>query len=272
MAVGRRAKQQQRFNVNQTVHWIIKAASELLERRACRLYYLSDRNRKMFRNVIKFAAAAALVLGVHSLLASKAAKKKAIELFGQRTRNGLYRPFYNVVALATFGALALYALKQPNRELYKIRRPFSRLMRSVQFLFLLYLLYGAGQIGFLKFAGLPNLAAFLTDDPVVPTEPEGQGPILESPDRMKITGPFRLSRHPLNFGMIPLIWLMPRMTVNLAAFNVLTTVYLILGSLHEEKRFVETYGRAYIDYRRSGINFFVPSLAPLLQTNKKISG
>ncbi len=80
---------------------------------------------------------------------------------------------------------------------------------------------------------------------------------------MKITSPFRLSRHPLNFGMLPIIWLMPRMTVNLATFNLITTVYLILGSLHEEKRFVETYGQAYIDYRTSEINFFVPAYLAL---------
>jgi hypothetical protein len=224
----------------------------------------------MFKSIFKVVAATALVVGIHSLLASKAAKKKASELFGERTRNGLYRPFYNGAAFATFGALALYALKLPNRELYKIRRPLSYLMRSVQLFFLLYLLEGAKEIGFLKFAGVPNVVALAAGQSSVPVEPEGQGPILENPDKMKITGPFRFSRHPLNFGMIPVIWLMPRMTINLAAFNVVTTVYLIVGSIHEEKRFVETYGRAYIDYQQSEINFFVPSLTTSIQTNKRI--
>jgi hypothetical protein len=215
----------------------------------------------MFKSIIRIVAATALVVGVHSLLASKSAKKKASESFGERTRNGLYRPMYNGLAIASFGALALYGLKLPDRELYAIRRPFSRLMRSVQLFFLLYLLYGARQIGFLKFAGAPNIVALATGQPSIPIEPEGQGPVLESTDKMKITGPFKFSRHPLNFGMLPILWLMPRMTVNLAAFNVVTTVYLILGSLHEEKRFVETYGQAYMNYQRSGINFFLPSLA-----------
>jgi hypothetical protein len=226
----------------------------------------------MFKSIIKIAAATVLVVGIHSVLASKAAKKKASELFGERTRNGLYRPLYNGLAIATFGALGLYALKLPNRELYKIRRPFSGLMRSVQFFFLLYMVYGSREIGFLNFAGVPNIVALATGQSFVPVEPEGQGPILESLDKMKITGPFRLSRHPLNFGMIPVIWMMPRMTVNLVAFNLITTVYLILGSLHEEKRFVETYGQAYIDYQKSEINFFVPSLRHSIQTNKKIAG
>jgi protein-S-isoprenylcysteine O-methyltransferase Ste14 len=70
--------------------------------------------------------------------------------------------------------------------------------------------------------------------------------------------------------MLPILWLMPRMTVNLAAFNVITTVYLILGSLHEEKRFVETYGQAYINYQTSEINFLVPNFLTLRTKEIKI--
>jgi hypothetical protein len=224
----------------------------------------------MFKSIIKIAAATVLFAGIHSLLASKAAKEKTTELFGERARNGLYRPLYNGLAIVTFGALTLYGLKLPNRELYRARGPLAWLMHSVQFFFLLYLLYGAKEIGFLRFAGMPNLAALLTGQPLIPIEPEGQGPILKNSKQMKITGPFRLSRHPLNFGMMPIIWLMPRMTVNLVVFNVITTLYLIVGSVHEEKRFVETYGQAYVDYQKSEINFFVPSISRSVGKNNKI--
>lgn len=226
----------------------------------------------MFKSIVKIVAATALVVGIHSVLASKAAKKKASELFGERTRNGLYRPLYNGLAIATFGALGLYALRLPNRELYKIRGSLGWLMHSVQLFFVLYLLYAVREIGLLKFAGVPNIIALAAGQSFVPVEPEGQGPIRTSPDKMKITGPFCLSRHPLNFGMIPILWLMPRMTVNLAAFNVIITAYLILGSLHEEKRFVETYGQAYVNYQMSRINFFVPSLTHSVQTSHTFAG
>jgi hypothetical protein len=55
-------------------------------------------------------------------LASKAAKEKASKLLGERTRNGLYRPLYNGLAIVTFGALVLYGLKLPNKELYRDSR------------------------------------------------------------------------------------------------------------------------------------------------------
>jgi protein-S-isoprenylcysteine O-methyltransferase Ste14 len=218
----------------------------------------------MFKSIVKIMAATTLFAGIHSLLASRAAKRVATEMLSERRRNALYRPFYNAQAVITFGALVLYGSKLPDRELYRASEPLAGLMRFGQVVSLLYLIYGARQIGFLKFAGVPNLLAFLTGETSVPREPEGQGPILDANGEVKATGPFRTSRHPLNFGMIPALWLMPRMTVNLAAFNFVVTVYLIVGSVHEEERLRATYGQAYIDYQRSGINFFVPSASHLV--------
>jgi hypothetical protein len=87
----------------------------------------------MFKSILKIAAATVLFAGIHSLLASKRAKEKMTDLLGERARNGLYRPLYNGLAIVTFGALALYGLKLPNRELYRVRDLLWWLMHSVQF-------------------------------------------------------------------------------------------------------------------------------------------
>ncbi|MDQ4122369.1 MAG: hypothetical protein M3209_13095 [Acidobacteriota bacterium] len=216
----------------------------------------------MIKSVIKIAAATILFAGIHSLLATRAAKRKAIDLLGEQKRNGLYRAFYNAQAVITFGALVLYGISLPDRELYRIRRPLTWFTYSVQAFFLLYLLYGVRQIGFLPFSGVPNLVKLISGQTDIPKEPEGQGPALDVNGEIKATGPFKMNRHPLNFGMLPILWLMPRMTVNLAAFDLITTFYLIIGSLREEKRLKEAYGKAYIDYQKSGVNFFVPYIKP----------
>jgi methanethiol S-methyltransferase len=221
----------------------------------------------MFKSIVKIVAATALFAGIHSLLASRAAKRVATEVLSERQRNALYRPFYNAQAVITFAALVLYGTRLPDRELYRVSGPLAGLMRFGQVISLLYLLDGTRQIGFLRFAGVPNLLAFLREETFVPPEPEGQGPIIDVNGEMKATGPFRASRHPLNFAMVPALWLMPRMTVNLAAFNFVVTAYLIVGSVHEEERLRAAYGQAYIDYQRSGVNFFVPS-GPRLITPK----
>ena len=218
----------------------------------------------MSKSIVKIVVATALFAGVHSLLAGRAAKKGAARMLGERRRNALYRPLYNVQAVITFGALVLYGGRLPDRELYRASGPLSRLMRFGQVLSLLYLVHGARQIGLLRFAGVPNLRALLAGRAHVPREPEGQGPALDARGAVKATGPFRASRHPLNFGMIPVLWLMPRMTVNLAAFNTAVTAYLLAGSLHEEARLRATYGQTYVEYQKSGVNFFVPSASRLL--------
>jgi methanethiol S-methyltransferase len=225
----------------------------------------------MFKSIVKILAATTLFGGIHSLLASRAAKRIASEMLGERQRNALYRPFYNTQAVISFAALVLYATKLPDRELYRASEPLARLMRFGQVASLLYLMYGARQIGFLRFAGVPNLLALLRGQTSVPREPEGQGPILDVNGGMKATGPFRASRHPLNFAMVPALWLMPRMTVNLAAFNCVVTVYLLVGSVHEEERLRATYGQAYTDYQRSGINFFIPSASRLVTPKSNYS-
>jgi uncharacterized membrane protein len=217
----------------------------------------------MFKSVIKIMAASVLFAGVHSLLASRAAKSATVALFGERKRNGLYRPLYNIAAVTSFGALILYGVKLPDRELYRARGLFAGLMRLAQFAAVIYMLYGMGQIGFLRFYGVTNLTALAKGQAFISPEPEAQGPVLDSNGEMKATGPFRTSRHPLTFGMLPIFWLMPRMTVNLAAFNLITTIYLFVGAVHEERRLKQEYGSAYVNYQRNGANFFVSLISHL---------
>jgi uncharacterized membrane protein len=217
---------------------------------------IENADSKMFKSIVKIVAATVLFAGVHSLLASRTAKTAAAALFGERRRNGLYRPFYNVAAIVTFGGLILYAIKLPDRELYRVRGTLARLMKLVQVASLIYMLWGVRQIGFLRFYGVSHLIELLKGEPFILPEPEAQGPVLDINGKMKATGPFRTSRHPLSFGMLPVFWLMPRMTVNLAAFNIVTTLYLFIGAFHEEKRLKAAYGQAYVDYQKSGTDFF----------------
>lgn len=213
----------------------------------------------MWKNIFKVAVATTLFAGAHSLFASRAAKRSAVALAGQRGRNALYRPFYNLQAVVTFGALVLYCLRLPDRELYRIRGVLRGLMHVGQAASVIYLLYAARQVGYLRFSGAPNFWSWLKGEAVELPEPEAQGPILAPAGVMKATGPFGTMRHPLNLSMLPIIWLMPRMTANLAAFNLVTTLYLLAGSLHEEKRLRESYGEAYADYQRSVPFFPIPA-------------
>lgn len=72
-----------------------------------------------------------------------------------------------------------------------------------------------------------------------------------------MAGPFRYSRHPLNVAPLPVFWLQPLMTTRLLGFNVVATMYLVLGSLHEERRLGRAYGARYRRYLEGGTPFYL---------------
>lgn len=218
------------------------------------------RNEGIPTGVRTIAGATAAFAVVHSLLASRAVKEGvARRLLGDRARAGWYRVFFNAQAVATFGALALLGRRLPDRELYDVRGPLRGVLRAGQLGGLLFGAWAAREVGLARMSGVPSLRAWWRGDAVVPPEPEAQGP---APDprtgRLRTGGPFAVSRHPLNLMPLPVLWLQPRMTANLAAFNVVATFYLALGSRHEERRLRAAHGDAYEAYRRSGVSYYLP--------------
>jgi len=193
---------------------------------------------------------------LHSMLASRTAKSMAARTFGARRRNGLYRAFFNTQASVATVALAMYLRQLPDRELYVVRGPAATLMRAGQGAGLLLLLEAARRVGVLSITGTSSFLRFTRGDDAVPAEPEAQGPAVDAYGRLKVGGPFLRSRHPLNLAPLPIFWLNPRMTRNLAMFSAIATAYLWLGSLHEERRLLAAYGDAYRGYVNGTVPFF----------------
>lgn len=194
---------------------------------------------------------------LHSLLASRPAKDRAERVFGTRIRNGVYRAGYNAVAVVTFALLVACVRRQPGQTIYAVRGPAALVMRVGQAGAAFCAAWSVLQVGLGGILGLANLIAWLAGARHVPREPEGQTP---RPDRAA-GGPFAHTRQALNFFLLPLLWLNPRMTTRLAAFNLVSTAYLYVGSLHSESRLRRAYGPAYDEaYRRRGVPFFLPRL------------
>ena len=193
---------------------------------------------------------------IHSVLASKQAKDFTGRIAGSRYRDGLYRLAYNAQSVV----LLLWAVRQfaqlPDRELYRMKPPWSWLFRASQAASLGVLLSGVRVMGILKFAGLTSLRDFLTGKDVRPA-PEAQGPPIGADDEVAMAGAFRFTRHPGNLGALGFFMFMPRMTANRAVLIVLVTLYIVLGSMHEEYRLQAAYGDAYERYRRV-VPFLVP--------------
>lgn len=208
--------------------------------------------------MLKVMAATTAFAVVHSALASRGAKRAAIKTFGERNRNGLYRVVYIAQSAVTFALLAAYIRGQPSREIYRVRPPLSLLMHCAQAAAVVYATAATRQVGIRRVVGLNSFVAWLGEGPVLP-EPEAQGPALDEQGLQRVAGPFGWSRHPLNLAPLPILWLWPRMTTSLLAFNAAATVYLVIGSLHEESRLREAFGDKYIAYEQSDVPFYLPS-------------
>ena len=210
----------------------------------------------MWRGTLKVAAATALYFAVHSALASDWTKGQAAHLLGQRTADALYRPFYLAQALLLLALLALYIRRQPGRDLYRAGGAWRWVLRAGQAAGVALLAWAALSVGLAHLTGSENVSAWW-QDAEVPRMPDGQEPSPAGDGTMRTTGPLGYTRHPLNWSLLLVFWLHPRMTTRLLAFNVVLTAYVFLGSLHAEAHMARFYGDAYRAYQER-----VPFLAP----------
>ena len=192
----------------------------------------------------------------NSALASKQSKGLARRIAGPRYRDGLYRFAFYAQSVVSLVWAALRFSRLPDRELYRVRPPWSWLFRASQVASLGVLLSGVRVMGTLRFAGLTPLQDLLAGRVVRPA-PEAPGPPLGSDEEVVKAGAFRFSRHPGNLGALGYFLFMPRTTANRAVLVALVTLYVVLGSLHEEYRLQAAYGDAYERYKRT-VPFLVP--------------
>lgn len=208
--------------------------------------------------MLKAAAATAAFGVLHSVMASRTAKRQAARLAGERNRDGLYRVVYNAQSAVATGVLVAYVARQPGRELYRVPGPARLAMHAGQGVAAGMMAAAVAELGFGEISGLSNAADWAAGRAVRP-EPEAQGPGNGSDGRLRTGGPYSLCRHPLNFWAVPALWLWPRMTTTLAAFNAAATAYLVVGSVREDRRLAAVYGGEYERYRER-VPFFVPRL------------
>ena len=187
--------------------------------------------------VISFVSifmALAIFGALHTLFAStwmKALTEKRLGLFARR----FYRLFYNLVSIFTLGVVVWMVFRLPDKGLYTISAPFVFFTFFIQFISALSTLAALAQ------TGIKSLLGF---------EPLFQVEKKVSPKSLTLNGFYRWLRHPAyTFGLL-FLWLMPWMTVNLLAFNLASTFYILVGIYFEERKLLSEFGEAYDTYRR----------------------
>ncbi len=172
---------------------------------------------------------------LHSWLASNQVKGMAARVFGGRAYRRFYRLFFSVTGALTALPLLILVVLLPDQTLYAIPAPWAYGTLLMQGLAVVVLLVGVLQTGALSFVGLRQA---LSGDTV-----------SQAHERLVTGGLYRWVRHPLYTASLLLIWLVPVMTWNILALNLGLTAYLLVGSIFEERKLVQQFGKAYEEYR-----------------------
>ena len=181
--------------------------------------------------------------GLHSLLASRRLKAELVRRFGPGAMRWHRLIFSILGGLTILPALAM-VVWLPDRMIYTIPYPISSWFRLVEVIGLVGLAFGVLQTGFFNFIGLDRAL-----NPAV----------LQTPRQLVTGGLYRLVRHPLYTCAMLFLWASPVMSWNRLAFNLGSSLYLIIGSIFEEQKLLDEFGEAYADYRRR-TGAFLPRL------------
>ncbi len=108
------------------------------------------------------------------------------------------------------------------------------------------------------FPGVTQAQEYRRGEPISPVPVAQHPPPKLGDDQPNWGGPYELSRHPVNYFIIPIHWLSPVMTVKWAAAGAVTTVCMVLGSVHEGRLLLAAYGDRYRRYREEAPHFLLP--------------
>jgi len=169
---------------------------------------------------------------IHSLLASLPFKRSIRRSLGSRA-DKLYMPVYNLIAVITLIPLVYLLYKNPGPFLYIVPSPWRWLMI-------------AGQV----IAAIVGPRALLDAPHRFRLHSQLSAPNTPEAGHLEIHGVYRWIRDPFLFSGLVLMWLTPFMTTNLLIIYILTTIYLVMGSLHWESRLVAQFGDEYREYQK----------------------
>lgn len=135
--------------------------------------------------------------------------------------------------------------------LFEARGLWKALMRALFFLSILGTCWGIWALRSIDMFGLDPILKHVRSRPA-PTIP------------FTVRGPYRWVRHPLYLFMIVLFWCGPIMTTDRLLFNALWTIWIVVGTVLEERDLADDFGEAYRDYQSK-----VPMLIPHFHIHKK---
>ena len=166
--------------------------------------------------MIEIALATLIFALWHSLLASLPVKNRVAGAL--HARSWTYRGFFMAQSAVTFGALLWLIFSRPKRTIYRFEGWKKLPFWLAQGFFAGVCLWSVWELAPARFV-LGKI-----DD-----EPETQSPDFHRNDENAARGPFRWSRHPLEWAPVLILCCTPHLKTNWLAFNILGAFYAFLA-------------------------------------------
>lgn len=178
---------------------------------------------------------------VHSILIANPVTRFFKKVLGSGYR--YYRLLYVSFSLATLVPLLSYSNSTPARPLFQWAGSLIFVQYAMIISGILLFVAGFWRYDILEFFGIRQLRINTAADW------SGYGKLEKS-------GILGIIRHPLYVGLLVLIWSENLDSVNLAV-NSIITVYVIIGTLLEERKLLLDLGEAYRQYQMD-VSMFIP--------------
>ncbi len=175
----------------------------------------------------------------HSVLATGAAKQRFKSVFG-----AYYRLSYNLLAALHIGLVMVLGAAVLSPQPYDLEPGVAAAMTGIRVLGMVVFVLALREYDLGRFSGLSQIRAHRRGEPQPGDEP------------LVIQGMHRFVRHPLYLGAYLIFWGGAGDDFGLAT-AAWGSLYLLIGTRHEERSLLAHYGQAYTDYKAR-----VPAVIP----------
>lgn len=201
---------------------------------------------------MKYLLVASLWIGycaLHSYLISVGFTNLMTRLL--KSYYAFYRLFYVLLSLILLIPLIGYTARADTRIIFAYAQPWSAvryaLLASALVIFFWAFFFNYDS---LSFFGIRQILAF------------GKAKKTDSPGILKRNGLLGIVRHPMYFALILYLWCGTFRVMDVLV-NALLTIYVVIGTILEERKLVLEFGDAYKEYQRE-----VPMVIPFVKARR----